>query len=204
MLLSLSPRYDLFRFCLPKDFLPKSVEEKYSKILAKNAGVVMSPIDYLNESIKGIHIPGINGLVVEQTQHESHPKTVDGRRLGALGRIAVEPQHTMSYTHPGNPLEKLERELKVTFRMNQGLYNYYMLYETIFNHYCKNIDIPVDDIIYIEILDETGVITGRIKFYDVRLDGIDGLDFSYDKSTRDEGTFDITFKFNNIDFEFIP
>ena len=72
-MLSLSPRYDLFRFELPKDFLPESVQEKYQKILSKNAGVIVSPIDYLNESIQSVHIPGINDLVVEQTQHESNP-----------------------------------------------------------------------------------------------------------------------------------
>ena len=202
MALSLSPRYDLFRFCLPKDFLPEDVETKYATILSRNAGVIVKPIDYLNESIKGIHIPGISGLVMDQIQHESHP--AGGNRSNKLGRIQVEPQHTMSYTSTGNPLEKIERELKVTFRMNQGLYNYYMLYETIFNHYCKHIDMPTDKVMYVEILDETGTITGRVKFKDIQLDGIDGLDFGYDKTTRDAGTFDITFKFNNIDFEFIP
>lgn len=202
MALSLSPRYDLFRFCLPKDFLPEDVDKKYRKLLSKNAGVIVNPIDYLNESIKGIRIPGISELITDQTQHESHPQS--SGRSNKLGRIQVEPQHTMSYTSTGNPLEKIERELKVTFRMNQGLYNYYMLYETIFNHYCKHIDMPIDDVMYVEILDETGVITGRIKFKDIRLNGIDGLDFSYDKSTRDVGTFDISFKFNNIEFEFLP
>lgn len=202
MALSLSPRYDLFRFCLPKDFLPEDVDKKYRNLLSKNAGVIVNPIDYLNESIKGIRIPGISELITDQTQHESHPQS--SGRSNKLGRIQVEPQHTMSYTSTGNPLEKIERELKVTFRMNQGLYNYYMLYETIFNHYCKHIDMPIDDVMYVEILDETGVITGRIKFKDIRLNGIDGLDFSYDKSTRDTGTFDISFKFNNIEFEFLP
>ena len=203
-MLSLSPRYDLFRFELPKDFLPESVQEKYQKILSKNAGGIVSPIDYLNESIQSVHIPGINDLVVEQTQHESNPIKRLNNGTSGLGRINVEPQRAVTYQAVGNPLEKIERELKVTFRMNQGLYNYYMLYETIFNHYCKHINMPTDNLIYIEILNEDGVICGRIVFKNLVISGIDGLDFSYDKVQRDSGTFDLTFKFNNIDFEFIP
>ena len=55
----------------------------------------------------------------------------------------------------------------------------------------------------VDILDESGRITSRIKLLDLLIDGIDGLDFSYSKIERDAGTFDITFKFNNIDFVFI-
>ena len=44
-MLSLSPRYDLFKFSFPKDFLPKEVEEKYSRIISKDPGVLTSAID---------------------------------------------------------------------------------------------------------------------------------------------------------------
>ena len=63
-MLSLSPRYDLFKFELPKTFLPKEVTEKYQKLLAAT-GVVSKPIDYLNESIQGINIPGISDLTID-------------------------------------------------------------------------------------------------------------------------------------------
>ena len=46
-MLSLSPRYDLFKFELPKTFLPEEVNEKYHKILSRNAGVLITPIEYL-------------------------------------------------------------------------------------------------------------------------------------------------------------
>ena len=55
----------------------------------------------------------------------------------------------------------------------------------------------------IDILDETGKITSRIKLMDVFIDGIEGLDFTYSKVDRESNTFEVTFKFNNIDFEFI-
>lgn len=204
MNLSLSPRFDLFRFAFPKDFLSDSVREKYQKVLNKNAGVITTPIDYLNESIKSIHIPGINDITVEQPQHESNGITRKNASGNKLGKINLEPQHNVVYKTASNPLDKMERDFKVTFRMNQGLYNYYMLYETIFEQICKPIDKESDSVLYVEILNELGEVCGRIILKDCHLNGIDGLDFSYDKTTRDVGEFDITFKFNNIDFEFLP
>ena len=53
------------------------------------------------------------------------------------------------------------------------------------------------------LMDETGKICGRIKFFDVYIDGIDGLEFDYSKLDRENNSFDVTFKFNNIDFEFV-
>ncbi len=203
-MLSLNPRFDLFRFNLPKDFLDPEIHEKYFKVLSKNAGVITTPIDYLNESIKSIHIPGISGLTMEQTQRESNSVKRESEKPAGLGRINVEPQHTVTYKSATNPLEKIEREFKVTFRMNQGLYNYYMLYETVLRRFVKHIDSSNDDILYMEIIDETGEVTGRIKFINCHIEGIDGLDFSYDKTSRESGDFDVTFKYNKIDFEFLP
>ena len=44
-MLSLSPRYDLFRFHLPKTFLPKDIEEKYTSLLTKENGTLTTAID---------------------------------------------------------------------------------------------------------------------------------------------------------------
>jgi hypothetical protein len=196
-MLSLSPRYDLFKFSLPKDFLPKAVEEKYHGLLAKNAGVLATPIDYLNESIQSINFPGISDIIVAQIQHSSN----DIKRT--LGKLNVEPKREQIYSSTANPLDKIEQSFKVTFRMNQGLYNYFMLYETIFHQICKPQEYKHQPVFFIELMDEDGVVTSRILFKNVLIDGIDGLEFSFNKVERDTGTFDVTFKFSNIDFEFI-
>lgn len=196
-MLSLSPRYDLFKFSFPKDFLPKEVEEKYSRIISKDPGVLTSAIDYLNESIQSITIPGISDINIQQVQHSSNS-------IGRLkGKFNVEPKTDITYTTSSNPLDRIEKQFKVTFRMNQGLYNYFMLYETIFYRICKPFLYKPDDVLYIELLGEDGTIISRIKFFDVYIDGIDGLDFNFNKVERDAGTFDVNFKFNNIDYEFI-
>ena len=196
-MLSLSPRYDLFKFSLPKDFLPKDVEEKYQGLLAKNAGVLTTPIDYLNESIQAINFPGISDIIVTQIQHSSN----DIKRT--LGKLNVEPKREQIYSTTANPLDKIEQSFKVTFRMNQGLYNYFMLYETTFHQICKPQEHKHQPVFFIELMDEDGVVTSRIIFKNVLIDGIDGLEFSFNKVERDSGTFDVTFKFSNIDFEFI-
>ncbi len=205
-MLSLSPRYDLFRFTLPKDFLSDDITEKYQKIISKDANTILTPIDYLNESIQKVSIPGISDILGSQDQHGSNSiqRTGPSTSSNRLGRINVEPRHEVTYMSATNPLDKIEKDFKVTFRMNQGMYNYYMLYETIFNHYCKHKNMPCFDVLYIEMMDENGVVTGRIKYKDCYINSIDGLEYSYDKTTRDTGTFDITFRFNNIDFEFLP
>ena len=199
-MLSLSPRFDLFKFILPLDFLPKEIEGKYYNILNSNASVIQKPIDYLNESIQSINIPGISDLVLSQQQRESNSIK---RSSKGLGKINVEPAHEITYLESLNPLSRINKEFKVTFRLNQGLYNYFMMYETIFYKYLKPFDNKQEEVFLIDILDETGKITSRIKLMDVFIDGIEGLDFTYSKVDRESNTFDVTFKFNNIDFEFI-
>lgn len=199
-MLSLSPRFDLFKFLLPIDFLPESIEGKYRNVLIQNAGVIQSPIDYLNESIQSISLPGFSDLNISQNQN-SRNRVV--RSQHNLGRINVEPTHEQTYIGSENPLSKISKEFKVTFRLNQGLYNYFMIYETIFYRYLKDIGEQQDEIFMIDLLDETGKITSRIKLMDVFIDGIEGLDFTYSKVDRESNTFDVTFKFNNIDFIFI-
>lgn len=199
-MLSLAPRMDLFRFVLPKDFLPAEVEEKYYKLFQQNAGVITTPIDYLNESIMGISFPGISDINIIQDQHGSN--SIKESNLGkGMGKINVEPKHEIVYTTPDNPLEKIEKEFKVTFRKNQGLYNYFMLYETIFYKICKPHLYPPVDKLYIDILNEKGLSIARIVFTDCHIDGIEGLEFDYTKLEREADSFQVTFKFNNIDFE---
>lgn len=111
-MLSLSPRFDLFHFELPKDFLPAEILDKYNNILYRNQGVITNCVDYLNESIQSVNIPGISDITVTQQQHESN------RIIRANNRINVEPNHEMTWTDPGNPLSKINKEFKVTFRMN--------------------------------------------------------------------------------------
>ena len=202
-MLSLSPRADLFVFHFPKDFLPKEIEEKYTKIINRDKSVIQTPIDYLNESVQAIDFPGFTNLISEQSQHSpQHPEN-HNPQLGLKGkRINIEPARTNVSYSPANILSQLAGEFTVTLRKNQGLYNYFMMYETIFHKILKEYDNveKEDDLFYIDILEESGAIMGRITLFQPRFDGIEGLQFSYNKLERQSETFDVKFRFNNIDF----
>lgn len=202
-MLSLSPRYDLFRFALPKDFLPTSIYDKYNKILNTTPGVIVDPINYLNESIKTINIPGISDILIRQVQHSSNDMRINSKKIN------TEPKTDITYSSSGNPLDHINKEFTVEFRLNQGLYNYFMLYETIFHRICEPLNQDqkdmkyCDPVFYIEILNEKGIVVSKILYYDVYIDGIEGINFDYSKVDRESDTFSVTFKFNNIDFDFI-
>jgi len=199
-MLSLAPRFDLFRILLPKDYFPKEVLDKYDAILSKNQGVLTSSIDYLNESITGITFPGIDDLIQEQ---EQVGRNIMKEIPGLHGKINIEPHHIHHSMNSGNPLAKIETEFKISFRRNQGLLNYWMLYETIFHRYVKPELFDMDhDQFTLYILDESGTPTVKVLLMQPVISGIDGLDFSYDRIERQKETFDVTFKFNDIDVDF--
>jgi hypothetical protein len=115
----------------------------------------------------------------------------------------LEPKTDITYQTPSNPLDKISKEFRVSFRFNQGFYNYFMMYETIFHQACKPMDRGHIPVLYIELLDATGRVSSRIVFKDILIDGIDGLEFNFSKVEREAGTFDVSFKFNNIDYEIL-
>lgn len=198
-MLSLSPRFDLVKFAFPQEWMPKEVEEKYYKIINTRPGVIYSPLDYLNESIQGIKLPGISELTLVQQQMSRNAKTrVD------LGKISVEPKHDNSYINTTNPLDNINKEFIVTLRQNQGLYNYFMVYETIFWRVCKPENYNnKEEVFIIDIISEEGTPSCRVKLFDPLVSSLDGIDFSYSKAERSNETFDVNFTFNNIDFDFV-
>ena len=201
-MLSLSPRFDLFRFEIPKDYIPEEVLDKYNDILRKTPGVITNAIDYLNESIKGITIPGITDIITEQYQVSTNDiPLLTTPTIG--GKINREPNHTNSTYSSVNPIDKIEREITVTFRMNQGLLNYFMLYETLFHRICKpELYETAHDQFVIQLLSQQGNIISKILLFQPKLSQIDGLEFDYSKSERQEDTFSVRFVYNNIDFDF--
>jgi len=197
-MLSLTPRFDLFEFRIPKDYFPQEIYDKYLRLLNENRAVIYDPVNMVNESIQGITIPGIGDLTEPQPQ----TSTNDNPR-GTL-KYNREPAHDNFYKAPSNPLELMEKEFTVTFRQNQGLLNYFMMYETLFHHMCKPILYEKgEDVFIINILNEQGVIYSQITLYQPLIVGIDGLEFNYSKVQRDTETFNVKFNFNNLDYDFI-
>ena len=204
-MLSLSPRFDLFRFEIPKDYIPEEILSKYDRMLNKNSAVITNSIDYLNESIVGINIPGISDIIAEQYQVSSNDiQRVDITHTPTLnGKINREPSHTNTTYNSSNPIEHIDREITIRFRLNQGLLNYFMLYETVFYRYCKpHLYETNHDMFNIDLLGGDGGIISRIKFFQPKISSIDGLEFDYSKVERQSDTFEVKFVYNDIDFDF--
>lgn len=204
--LSLPPRMDLFHFAFPKDFIPEELNEKYTKVLNKEKNVIVTPIDYLNESIQEFDFPGISDLLVEQQQRSvEHPANVYSQKGLSGHRVNIEPQRTNVSYSPANMLSLINGEFTVRFRKDQGLYNYFLMYETIFHKVLKQYatNEHVDPVFYLDILDSTGKIMGRVSFFQPRINGIDGFTFSYNKLERQTDTFEVKFRYNNINFDFL-
>lgn len=205
-MLSLNPRFDLFHFEFPKAFIPEPVLEKYQRILNQNPGVLYDPVQYLNESIQGVSIPGLKDLtdVIQPQTSTNTIERTDSKGRTSLGRINREPAHDNIYYTVQNPLKNTENTFKVTLRQNQGLYNYWMLYESVYLRITKpNLYDKGDDVFHIDILDEIGQPTARIFIYQPHVTEINGLEFSFSKLERSTDTFDVSFIFNNIDFDII-
>lgn len=202
-MLSLSPRFDLYKFEFPRNWIPEEIQEKYQIILNKTPGVIMDPVSYLNESIQGITIPAMTELNIMQIQHSFNKETKKDMGAAGMGKLRIEPKHENFYKNTSNPLDNIDKEFSVTLRQNQGLLNYFMLWEILMYHAGKSENYyNGEDIFMIDFLSETGSINFTMNLYQPLAVGIDGLDFSYAKTDRPAETFDVKFNFNNIDIDF--
>ena len=193
--LSLSPRFDLSRLRLPKTFLPDVINTKYSKLLNERNNIISTPIEYLNESIQSVSIPGITDISVDQIQHEKQLP------LNTRGKTLTRPAHEVTYVASTNPLSNIDKSISINFRMNEGFYNYFMIYETIFYIICDPEECKPMDVVILDIFDDNGNVISKVKFFDVYVDSIDGIDFDYSNNERSTEVFSVNFKFNNIDFD---
>ena len=66
------------------------------------------------------------------------------------------------------------------------------------------LEILKTEFVNIIFLDENSIPVSRMMLYQPEFNGISGLEFSYDKVDRQSDTFEVTFTFNNINFDFIP
>ena len=197
-MLSLSPRLDLFDFEIPKTFIPEEVLNKYAKLIRKhNPSVITDPVKYLNESIIGLSIPSISGLLVSQQQISSNSGLITD------SHFITEPHHENHTLSADNILTKIDNNITITFRLNQGLLNYFMLYETTFYRYCRPQLYSTDETFILYLKDENEKYIAKVMFYQPEIDAIDGLEFSFNKMERGMETFTITVGFNNIDFDFL-
>lgn len=199
---ALKSRQDLFKVTLPKEFIPQEIEEKYSKMITNAKSFVATPIDFLNETIQGVEILGFTQAAAIQQQHgrgtfASSPATIPNN-------LFLHAASDVAYRAEMNPLNLIDKTLRITFKHVLGFTNYFMLLEAFWIMYRRDTqskDLP--EYITIELFDEIGATLSRIKVYYPIIDGIDMLSLNYTNPVGSSQTFNVEMKYSNIEFELI-
>lgn len=200
---TLRGRQDKFRFILPDEFIPKEINEKYAKILQAKHSFFTKPIDFLNESIQKIQVLGINGGTVMQEQ--------TGRGIPPIRNMARREEnmflHTATdynYRSAANPIALVDKTFNVTFKHTLGYMNYFLLFESFMYQYAR--DTTYKELNYnftIEMLSNKGSVYSKVVLMDPLIDGIDMLDLDYTQPIASSQSFNVIFKYSNIDYQFI-
>ena len=196
-------RKDGFRMLLPDEFIPKEINEKYTRILTEAHSFVTKPIDFLNESIQSVEVLGFNNATIAQQMPRHGEPTIYNSRTEQNDFL-----HGMSDTYwrsPANPESIIDKTVNIKFRHTLGYLNYFILFESFYYMYSRDMkykDMPKQ--IAIDLINYKGVITSRILLKDPLIDGIDMLGFDYTQPIANSETFQVVIKYSDFDYEFIP
>lgn len=203
-MLTLKQRKDGFRLLLPDDFIPKEINEKYTRILSKKRGFFTKPIDFLNETIQNVQVLGIQNATMVQQQ------TTRGTEEAARTSNRI-PQnkfmHTSSeeiYRSQATPLALLDKTVNVGFRHTLGYLNYFILFESFWWNYAR--DQKADDMVKqfnIDMLDNTGQIYARLVLDHPVIQSIDMLDLDFTQPVGIPEQFKVVFQYSNFDLQLI-
>jgi hypothetical protein len=178
---SLNPQRSQFVFQLPVDFVPRSMEQKYKDFLVRNHIIHDSILDYLNSTIQSIDLPELTFPTVEQT-------TRYGKKIAY--RAATAPYDTIT------------REGRVRFKTVDNHFNYFVIQDILMYHYININEIFVKPFT-INILDKNRDEMFRYKLTEVVITGMGGREMGNEKTDFEFDTFDISFKVNFIDWEYV-
>lgn len=200
--MKLKQRADLFRLILPDEFIPKEINEKYTRILTQAHGFYVKPIDFINESIAGCQVLGFNGGTVAQQQQQRGTPIITPSRVAENKFLHAATD--INYRSVQNAVSLVDKTLNVTFRHSVGFLSYFIIFESFFYQYAR--DREYKDLDYnfkIEMLDRRGVIYSQIELSTPLIDGMDMIDLNYKTPAPIDGTFNVIFKYSNIDYQFI-
>jgi hypothetical protein len=200
---TLKSRKDGFRLLLPKEFLCEEIVDKYAQILQNQKSFILSPIAFLNETIQKVQVLGFNAGTIQQ-QQTSRGESITGNpnRFAQNRFLHTTSDHT--YRSEVSPLQLIDKTLNITFKHTLGYVNYFMIFENFWWLYSR--DKQYNDMrleFTIDLLDNNEKVYSRIIIKDPIIDGIDMLDFDYTQPIAESGTFNVIFKYSNIDYQFI-
>lgn len=201
-MLSLKGRQDNWRLLFDKDFIPDEITEKYTKVLNMRKSFITQPVDFINETIQKVQVLGFSGATFAQQQTTRNTPTRNEDRIAENNFQGSYDD--VQYRAVTSPVSIIDKTLNVQFRMSQGYLNYFILFESFFYKYCRDTDNgQLDTHFNIDIYNEFGEIYARVVLYKPVIDAMDMLDLDFTQPVAQSQTFQVTFKYSNIDFQFI-
>lgn len=199
---SLKSRQDNFRLMLPKDFIVDELVEKYTKVLTDAHSFYTTPIDFLNETIQGIQVLGFTGGTVQQQQpaRGAWSKTPERKPQNNFLHVASD----YNYRSEVSPIALVDKTLNITFRHTLGFVNYFLLFENFFWQFAR--DTQYNELVkafYVDIFNDKGEVYARIELQNPIIDTMDMLDLNFTQPIANSQTFNVSFKYSNVDFIFI-
>jgi hypothetical protein len=196
----LKGRQDKFRVRFPKEFLLQEIEEKYTKVLIEKHSFFVSPIEFLNESIQSIQILGFTGASMVQQQ-----MGIESKYQNPTIKTRIHTFNDHIYRSEKNPVALIDKTINIVFRHTLGFTNYFMMFENFFKQYDRatlNKEMTLA-VLPVDVMNEYGEIYARVLIHGPIIDAMDMLDLSYTQPIAQSQTFQVTFKYSNIEFEFI-
>ncbi len=178
----LSSQASQFVFNLPSDFLPSEIIATYKPILEKNWVQYENVIDYLNSTIKSVTYPGLNLTLPEQTLY--HGKKRSYKPATNINDIVTN------------------REFTVGFRSVDSDLNYWLAVDILSKHYLDVMNLYINPFMLTTVDIHRDAIY-QIKFYEIIAMSIGDMKFDYSQQKVNPKDFDMTFKFNFIEVEFL-
>lgn len=186
----LNAREDLFRFNLPKGFIPGTIQDKYFDYIKRTNLPFETISDLVNYSITGLNFPGISVEPVIQTLPGFDE---DGKRGRQITYRSAKSKEDILDT----------KTLTINFALLDGFINYWVLLETFWYYYeYSNKDHYTLDLPLV-FLDSSGIVTGQAIFkfcIPTKLSDLT-LSFSNPSTERKEFTLDLEFIELKIDLE---
>lgn len=191
----LNPVLSNTKIIIGTQFFPETLTKKYDDYLYGVNYPLKTLELYLHETIQQITIPGID------------LQTID---VEALPNVNNNPPNSPDFFHDTH-VETYEgtvsqaetisaREATITFK--NTIINWMYLYEYCFEHYKRNRQTTVGSL-FVMMYNAAEVPVLQFHMQRAFISSMPGLEFAFNASFSESKTFDVNFKFNQIDVKFI-
>ena len=201
----LNARSDLFKVEFPRNFIPKSIKEKYEPYVFRMPTMINDVSDLINYTIQTVTIPTMNYTPVEQVKPEGKDRLIPEQPApNSLGSSSTESSRIRRWRSSQNIQEIFTKEFQVTFQLIDGHINYWIMLDTLLHYYNFANRERFTESIPVRILDAEGNVMFTALFVDCLFTGLTEYQLSYSDLSQEFKTFDATFQYNTLSLELLP